>query len=149
MKRYKLTADQRATLVASLVGHALQTQPSLDELLRSGFRGFLNLADQELVESALECGLNVPAEIYSQEGGEAHSSFRVTWTIDIEEASDAREAAERARAHQHPSTTATVFECTDTSTGKTVHIDLLEGHDLAVIAGLVATPIESTGARLH
>ena len=149
MKRYKLTAEQRAALVAALVGHALQTQPSLNELLLSGFRGFLNLADQELVESSLECGLDLPEGICVQDGGEPPTNFRVTWTIDIEEAIDAREAAERARAHQHPATSAVVFECTDTSTGVTVDVDLFEGQDQAVIAGLIAPPTEAPGIRLH
>lgn len=137
MKRYTLTPELRATLVDALTQYEIFHRPSVDQLLRFGFRGFANLADHELVECAIERELDLPHGI-DESDVDANRSYRVTWSIDIEEAVDPRHAAERARAHQHPATTAVVFECADTSTGETTDVDLLEGEDQAVISCMIS-----------
>lgn len=54
-------------------------------------------------------------------------SYRVTWEIDVEDAEDPREAAERAWAHMRwPTSTANYFTVKDVDTGESVDVDLSE-----------------------
>ena len=56
-------------------------------------------------------------------------SYHVTWEIEID-ADDPQKAAEQAfSCMQRPETTATVFDVTDSETGETVRVDLLEEPD--------------------
>lgn len=94
MNGYSLTSDQRLKIVSLLIEHALSTHPSMEEILSSGFRGFMNLSDRELVESAQECSLDLPQGIDLPGNDGANRTYRVTWVIDIEEATGPHEAAE-------------------------------------------------------
>lgn len=149
MNGYSLTSDQRLKIVSLLIEHALSTHPSMEEILSSGFRGFMNLSDRELVESAQECSLDIPQGIDLPGNDGANRTYRVTWVIDIEEATGPHEAAERARAHQHPATTAVVFECLDVATGKTTEVDLLDGRDLGLITRVVYASSDQESASVH
>lgn len=57
--------------------------------------------------------------------GAIQSRYLVSWTIDIDDAESAREAAERARDCQvRPGTTATCFTVVDNATGFSHEVDL-------------------------
>lgn len=131
MNHYRLTDEGRVQAVRTLVNthNGISTQEVMF-LLLNGFVGYENMSDTELVEKLGERGLPFP-EGTTMARTAASRTFAVSWETEVEDACSPRQAAERARAQQHPSTSATVFVVTDALSGEATTVDLHE--DMVVV----------------